>query len=142
MIGHDFQCQYVTFEVGGRLPDQLHQAVTDRPDEDLPPPLRAEDDVVVHQEDAGFLATIGLTHDGIVGVSVLFVNLQQHGPHAFIPPLKGVGFRLIFCKFGRMVIDRDEFLGGHLSLDLLEGDRVEIPAVHAHVALRQVLLLC
>ena len=26
------------------------------------------------------------------------VDWFQHGPHAFIPPLKGVGFRLIFCK--------------------------------------------
>src|SRR4051794_23136346 len=78
MIGHDLRCQDIAFQLGGCFPDDPHQAIPNRSYQDLPPSLRTEDDVVVQQEDASFFPSIGLTHDGILTLLVLFVKLEQH----------------------------------------------------------------
>lgn len=78
VIGHDLKSQDITLQFRGSLPDDLHEPVADWANQDLPSSLRTEDDVIVHQEDAGFLVAILLTHARILVPIVSFANSQQH----------------------------------------------------------------
>ena len=97
MVGHDLQGQDLGFEIGGRPADDPDEPIADRADQDLAAFLGTLDQVVVDEKDAGFF--VHILFDELMYYIIMYIidAFSTHRRHTF-HHLKGVGFRLIFCK--------------------------------------------
>jgi hypothetical protein len=89
MVRPDLLSQDLASHIDRRLADAGFEPLPEFAYEDLPPTLRAEDEMIVNQEDTGIFLAIRLTNVRIILPLMLFGKPSRH---AFIPPPKGWAF--------------------------------------------------
>jgi hypothetical protein len=89
MVRPDLQSPDLASHIDRRLADEGFEPLLEFADQDLPPTLRAEDEMIVDQEDTCFFLATILLHARII---IPLMSFGKPNRHAFIPPPKGWAF--------------------------------------------------